>query len=151
MIALCYVLAGSILALIGLLATQAIWLHSANSQTNTLRDTIDGKDTAISALTEERNGLVVKAATAQDAATKAIDRLAIAESERNQAQRQVAAQVAEEIRHAPTTQSALDVLNRIMSTALPGNDPAAASHGDPAPTAVHAADAAAAVPGSGHP
>ncbi len=93
-------MAGTLLLLAVYLTYKLITVYDEG---NHLRDLLDDGIKREAMLTADRDALSVKVTVAQDAATKALDRLSIAESQRNNAQRDVVTKVAEEIRHAPTT------------------------------------------------
>ncbi len=145
------ILAGSVSAALTLLCVYLVYkLITVYEEGNHLRDLLDDGIKRESLLTADRDGLSVQLDVAKTMNKTLLDRVAVTESQRNNAQREVAEKVAEEIRHAPTSSAALDVLNRILSAQLPAaSDPAPTSDGVPPPDPVHAAEPAAGVQGGG--
>ena len=138
------------LAVLGLVTYLVKELLAATRDQLAARDLYEKQRETTDSVIEDRNALTVQLATERDKSKTLLDRLSVAESERNDATRALASKVADGIRNAPDAAGALDAINALLSVHLPGADSAAPGSDGGKAAAVQPAAAADAGKAGGH-
>jgi hypothetical protein len=100
MIALAFALAGLAALAMGGCITTAVWYRSSQREIANARDQLDAKDIVIATVTDERNRAVVAHRVADDQLSIERNLRAIAEAQRNEAQKRVRAELTKHLRTA---------------------------------------------------